>query len=81
MADVSPIRGPVSDAATAVQKVRDDYMKFFSDVFTDELVELYELDGSKDAVRQLTACIESGVAVYGHPIHVDDPCLKSQFTS
>ncbi|GET93796.1 hypothetical protein LtaPh_3671000 [Leishmania tarentolae] len=67
---------PASDFVPAVQKVRDDYMKYFSDVFTEELVELYELDGSSDAVKQLTACLECGVAVYGHPIAVDDPSLE-----
>ncbi|KPA81897.1 hypothetical protein ABB37_04141 [Leptomonas pyrrhocoris] len=77
MTDVTSQQGSASDVVTAVQQVRDDYMKFFSDVFTDELVELYEVDGSKDAVKQLTACIESGVAVYGHPIYVDDPHLSS----
>ncbi|KAK7202324.1 hypothetical protein NESM_000304300 [Novymonas esmeraldas] len=65
-----------SDVVTAVQRVRDDYMKDFSEVFADELVELYELDGSNDAVKQLTACLECGVAVYGHPITVDDPTLS-----
>ncbi|KAG5490859.1 hypothetical protein JKF63_00981 [Porcisia hertigi] len=63
------------DVVPAVQKVRDDYMKYFSDVFTDELVELYELDGSSDTVKQLTACLECGVAVYGHPIAVNVPSL------
>lgn len=77
MTDLKPTSASTSDVVTAVQQVRDDYMKFFSDVFTDELVELYELDGSKDAVKQLTACIESGVAVYGHHIHVDDPALSA----
>jgi hypothetical protein len=77
MANIAPKQGATSDVVTAVQQVRDDYMKYFSDIFTDELVELYELDGSKDAVKQLTACIESGVAVYGHPIHVDNPVFSS----
>lgn len=77
MTDLQPKQSSASDVVTAVQRVRDDYMKFFSDVFTNELVELYELDGSKDAVKQLTACIESGVAIYGHPIHVNDPALAS----
>lgn len=77
MTDLQPKQNSASDVVTAVQRVRDDYMKFFSDVFTNELVELYELDGSKDAVKQLTACIESGVAIYGHPIHVNDPSLVS----
>ncbi|CAM44474.1 hypothetical protein LBRM_35_7210 [Leishmania braziliensis MHOM/BR/75/M2904] len=66
---------PSSGDVPAVQKVRDDYMKYLSDVFTDELVELYELDGSNEAVKQLTACLECGVAVYGHPITVDNPSL------
>lgn len=77
MTDLAPAQAASSGVVTAVQQVRDDYMKFFSDTFTDELVELYELDGSKDAVKQLTACIEGGVAVYGHPMHVDDPALAS----
>lgn len=77
MADSKATQAASSGVATAVQQVRDDYMKFFSDTFTDELVELYELDGSKDAVKQLTACIEGGVAVYGHPMHIDDPELVS----
>lgn len=72
---VKEARLATSDAVPAVQRVRDDYMKFFSDVFTDELVELYEVDGSNDAVKQLTACIECGVAVYGHPLTIDDPPL------
>lgn len=59
--------------AAETQRVRDDYMKFFSDVFAGELVELYELDGSRDAVQQLKACVEAGVAVYGHPITLPDP--------
>ncbi|KAG5489862.1 hypothetical protein GH5_00745 [Leishmania sp. Ghana 2012 LV757] len=69
-------RLPTSDVVPAVQKVRDDYMKHFSDIFSDELVELYELDGSNDAVKQLTACLECGVAVYGHPIAVENPSLQ-----
>ncbi|KAG5465279.1 hypothetical protein LSCM4_00734 [Leishmania orientalis] len=67
---------PTSDVVPAVHKVRDDYMKHFSDIFADELVELYELDGSNDAVKQLTACLECGVAVYGHPIAVENPSLQ-----
>ncbi|KAG5464541.1 hypothetical protein LSCM1_00731 [Leishmania martiniquensis] len=69
-------RLPTSDVVPAVQRVRDNYMQYFSDVFADELIELYEADGSNDAVKQLTACLESGVAVYGHPIAVDNPSLQ-----
>lgn len=56
-----------------LQRARDAYMQFFSDTFTDELVELYEQNGSTDAVQQLTACIETGVAIWGHPVVVPHP--------
>ncbi|KAF8288174.1 hypothetical protein TcBrA4_0012110 [Trypanosoma cruzi] len=59
--------------SSAVQRARDDYMQHFSDVFSEELVKVYESDGSATAVEQLTACIEIGVAVWGHPIVVKNP--------
>ncbi|RHW69231.1 hypothetical protein DPX39_100088500 [Trypanosoma brucei equiperdum] len=59
--------------SSAVQKARDDYMQHFSDVFSDELLKTYESDGSAAAVEQLTACIEVGVAVWGHPISIRHP--------
>ncbi|KEG13166.1 hypothetical protein DQ04_01181200 [Trypanosoma grayi] len=57
----------------AIQHARDEYMQHFSDVFAEELVKVYESDGSATAVEQLTACIEVGVAVWGHPIAIGNP--------
>lgn len=59
--------------ASAEQQRRDEYMQIFSDTFSDELVELYELDGSTDAVEHLRACIEAGVDVWGQPLQIPDP--------
>ncbi|CAD2213320.1 hypothetical protein ADEAN_000076100 [Angomonas deanei] len=55
-----------ADSAEA-QRIRDNYMSHFSEVFSDELVELYELDGDADAVRHLTGLIENGLSVWGYP--------------
>ncbi len=49
-------------------------MQHFSSVFEDELLAVYEAEGgSTEAVRQLTACIEVGVAVWGFPLVLPDP--------
>lgn len=62
-----------ADVAAEMQRTRDAYMQYFSDTFSDELVDLYELDGNADAVEHLTACMEAGVAVWGHPLVVPTP--------
>ena len=57
-----------------VQAARDQYMQQFSNIFESELLAVYEAEGgSVEAVRQLTACIEVGVAVWGHPLVLPDP--------
>lgn len=52
---------------------RDEYMQYFTENFSDELLALYEVDGSIDAVQHLTACIESGIDVWHHPLQVPTP--------
>ncbi|KAH9578104.1 hypothetical protein LSM04_005008 [Trypanosoma melophagium] len=59
--------------SSSIQQARDDYMQHFSDVFSEELIKMYESDGSATAVEHLTACIEVGVAVWGHPIAIKNP--------
>jgi hypothetical protein len=75
----SPIKNSASMSGTSplssdVQGARDAYMQHFSSVFEDELLAVYEAEGgSTEAVRQLTACIEVGVAVWGFPLVLPDP--------
>lgn len=58
------------------QRTRDAYMQHFSDTFSDELVQLYEQDGNVDAIQHLTALIENGVHIYGHPLTIAGNPLK-----
>jgi hypothetical protein len=52
-------------------------MQHFSTVFEEELLAVYEAEGSSaEAVRQLTACIEAGVAVWGYPLVLPDPTVS-----
>jgi hypothetical protein len=73
----SPAAASPAAAAAApadVQAARDAYMQHFSAVFEDELLAVYEAEGaSPEAIRQLTACIEVGVAVWGYPLVLPDP--------
>ncbi|CCW70100.1 unnamed protein product [Phytomonas sp. Hart1] len=66
----------MSDTITVAQKTqraRDAYMQLFSDTFADELVEIYEQDGSTDAMQHLKDCIECGVSVWGFPLVLPNP--------
>lgn len=68
MADLSP---SAFDEPTNTE--RDEYMQYFTENFSDELLALYEVDGSIDAVQHLTACIESGIDVWHYPLRVPTP--------
>lgn len=59
--------------AADVQASRDNYMQIVTSLFEKELVAVYDSDASAEAVKQLTACIEAGIAVWGHPLAAPDP--------
>lgn len=52
---------------------RDAYMNFVTESFSDELLALYEQDGSVNAVHQLTASLENGVTVWHYPVQLPSP--------
>lgn len=61
-------------SAMDVQSAREAYMQGFSTVFEEELLAVYEAEGGSDeAIKQLRACVEVGVAVWGHPLIIGDP--------
>lgn len=62
-----------SRIASSVHEVREAYMEEFSRLFESELVEIYETDVTGEAVKHLRACMEAGVAVWGHPLVLPDP--------
>ncbi|CCW63198.1 unnamed protein product [Phytomonas sp. EM1] len=60
-------------AGQKTQQTRNAYMQLFSDTFSDELVGMYEKDGSADAMQHLKDCIECGVSVWGFPLVLPNP--------
>lgn len=67
MADTT-LSGSPASLNTDVSSVRDAYMQYISDNFSEELLSLHALDGSADAVRYILAAIEDGLDVWGYPL-------------
>lgn len=68
MTDSSTIPGSAN-----ISSKRDAYMQYITDNFSDDLLRIYEVDGSMEGVQHLTNCIENGVRIWDYPLQVPLP--------
>lgn len=52
---------------------REAYMDYITENFSDELLQIHEVDGSLEVVEHLKNCIENGIKVWDYPLQVPLP--------
>lgn len=63
----------ISDTELNGTSRHDAYMAYMTENFKDELLALYEVDGSVEATQHLVACMECGLEVWDWPLQVSAP--------
>lgn len=59
-------------ASASATGQRNQHMEVVTSLFEDDLVAAYERDSSAEMLKQLTAALEIGAAVWGAPLLVDN---------
>jgi hypothetical protein len=62
--------GTASRTSDEAAKAHDEYMAQFSQLFAEELFAVHSSDASPETLKNLSSCIEAGLMVWRHPLHI-----------